>query len=172
MTAAATSSTALKAVTFSLSLIATVGCSSISSPAAPSRTFTVSPELQPAYALLTGNGSPADWAGSSVGTWAAIERGGVEEIVVGDLPANVSAQYDHVRRITIGRTVLDQPKEVVASFIAHELRHADGERHDCSDGVRDSSVRQGAWHVHARVLESYGLAARADAIRQSRFCGK
>jgi len=153
-------------------LVGLGGCrATAGSPVQPGHAFSVSPELAAAYQLLTTNTTDAEWSGGTVASWVSADRPHLTRIVVGTLSGDVRAQYDHVDTITVSPFVLDQPVEVVAAFIAHEIRHADGIRHDCTDGVRDTAGARGAWYVHLRVLLSYGHAYEADIIRGLKFCG-
>ena len=95
----------------------------------------------------------------------------LSRIVLGTLPGDIRAQYDHAGTITVSPLLLEQPPAVAAAFIAHEIRHADGIRHNCADGLRDSTSVLGAWYVHLKVLESYGLNQEAARIREMKFCG-
>lgn len=147
------------------------GCSRVASPVEPTRDgLSVDPALAAAYGLLLSNAATADWTNGTVAAWASADRPHLHHILVGSLPVGVRAQYDHVDTITVSPDLLDQRVEVMAAFIAHEIRHADGVRHDCADGVRDAGGR-GAWFVHLSVLRSYGLAREADIIRDTKFCG-
>jgi hypothetical protein len=144
------------------------------SPLKPSETppaLVISPELQAAYDALGANTSMAEWADDTVGGWATTPRAALSQIVVANLPVGVQGEYNHVDTIAISARLLEQAPEIIAGFIAHELRHADGLRHDCSDGARDTSSQHGAWYVQVEVLESYGLADRAAIIRDHKFCG-
>jgi hypothetical protein len=132
--------------------------------------IAVSPELASAYQLLTTNVTDADWFGGTVGHWVTADRPQLSRIVVGSLPDDIRAQYDHVSTITVSPYLLNQPAAVRAAFIAHEIRHADGLRHDCTDGVRDTAGAYGAWYVHLRVLQSYGHVHEAEIIRDLKFC--
>ena len=120
---------------------------------------------------MTTNATDAEWFGTSVGNWVSADRPNLTRIVVGALPDDIRAQYNHLDTITLSPYVLNQPVEVIAAFIAHEIRHADGVRHDCTDGLRDTSRTLGAWYVHLRILQTYGHAQEAEIIRDMKFCG-
>jgi hypothetical protein len=153
-----------------LLLIASAGCVARSSPLVPTREVVVAPQLLAAYELLGRNDSNADWAERTVGAWATAPRGGVARIIVSELPIGIQAEYDHVETIKVSTRLLEQPAEIIAGFIAHEIRHADGRRHDCADNSRDTANHQGAWYVQIKVLESYGRGDAAAVIRQNKFC--
>ena len=146
------------------------GCAAPASPVSPQEPLRVSPELQFAYDLLRTSVNAAGWAGTTIGAWTALERPHLSRIVLASLPGDVRAQYDHVNTITVSPYVVDQGPEIAAAFLAHEIRHADGVRHDCADGERDRSTAFGAWHVHAEVLESLGRIREAAIVRDMKFC--
>lgn len=147
-----------------------LGCAVPASPVSPQEPLRVSPELQFAYELLSTSASTAAWAGTTIGNWTSLERPHLSRIVVGPQPADVRAQYDHVDTITVSPYVVEQGPEIAAAFIAHEIRHADGVRHDCADGARDRTTALGAWYVHAAVLESFGRIREAAIVRDMKFC--
>lgn len=156
---------------FLLLLMGAAGCGG-RLPLAPAvvEPLDISPELQSAYDVLTSSDARSDWEDGSIGGWASRPRSNVQRIVIGTLPTGTKAQFNGVSTIVISHTLISQPTTVVAGFIAHELRHADGLLHECADRLRDRRDEDGAWSVHIAVLRSFGLDDAAEIIRAHKFC--
>ena len=156
---------------FLLLLVGATGCGG-SLPLAPAvvEPLDISPELQSAYDVLTSSDARSDWEDRSIGGWASRPRSNVQRIVIGNLPTGTKAQFNGVSTIVISQTLIGQPPPVIAGFIAHELRHADGLLHECADRLRDRRDEDGAWSVHISVLRSFGLDDAAEIIRAHKFC--
>ena len=131
--------------------LCTLGCGA--NPLAPSgeagQGVTMPDDLRPAYDLAD---RPAP-RGTTI-VWA-------------ELPGLSGRYVVADRRIEIGAHLRGQDARVVAGVVAHEIRHAEGARHDCADGVRDRTDG-GAWGTHAEVLARLGVA---NDIRGTMFCG-
>jgi hypothetical protein len=134
------------------------GCSS---PLAP--TSAVDDRLAPALALLDAVETPLPWNGRTFKAW----RQGVP-FRVEPLPADFGAVWDG-SAVILNANLTGYDTAGIAGLLAHELRHADGIRHDCGPTQDKRSTPWSAYAVHVWTLQALGEAAQARG-NEGGFC--
>lgn len=135
-------------------------------PTRPGGILAVDSALLPAWNRAAS--APAPWAGTTVGEWATTTA--AFEMRVRDISDDYAAQYKD-GKIWVHPNSLSMHVDEIAAFLVHELRHADGYRHDCS-GNRDKEFGVGPWSVHIMMLEYFGITGSAEFLRKEMICSR